>query len=783
MATLTELQAFANQTTFDIPFIDYQVGVAPSITRFTDYHTLPSSGAAITYSASNNTVYVTGDNVVVSGFDFSGTTVVVNGNNVTVKNDKFDASYGYYALTQSTGYSGLVIDHNTFDGLKLNKDYARFINSNSGKVTITYNQFLNAPSDAVALTNGIVDHNYFSGSGYESGAHADAIWVPNTTGSVQITNNFVDSRKTADAIVIPNTAVQVNAEFGAIHNVTVGGNVLLGGTYTLDVSSKNGVMPIDTVSVTNNFVAGGLYGDLYPVNQPADLVYTNNTAITIKGSIGPTVIPYAGITVTGTAGLSGEVLQGTGGGDHIFGHGNSDKIIGGGGRDYLFGGQGADVFVYKATSDSSGSQTDIISGFEDGIDTIDLSALGSDASGKVTAQTFIGAAAFSGKAGEVHQVQSGNSTWVELDVDGDEVADLRVELQGSHTLGSSSFVLAPAPPPPVPPVVTPPIIIPTALQPAIMTDNAGNLLVTSAQGVSSQVLTGGSGSDHLFGNGQNDQIIGGGGRDFLFGGAGADTFVYKAVSDSTADAGDVIAGFEQQFDKIDLSALATSGTALSFKGQAAFSGSKGEVHAVQSGSSTFVELDLDGDKKADLRIELFGAPSLTASNFNLGSGSTAPVQPVITPPPITLPDTSQIVQGTVGVIGETLAGGTASDHIFGHGNNDRIIGGGGRDFLFGGKGTDIFTYQSATDSPADGGDVIADFQDGFDKLDLHSIQGSGSPLNFIGTQDFNGIPGSLHVVQASASTFIEADLNGDKRADFRIELQGVHHLSSSNFLL
>ena len=794
MATLTELQSFADRTSFDIPFIDYQVGVSSSITTFTNYRTLPSSGAAITYNASNNSVYVTGNNLVVSGFDFSGTTVIVSGNNVTVRNNKFDAIYGYYALTQSTGFSGLVVDHNTFDGLKLDKDYARFINSGVNKITITYNQFLNAPSDAVALMNGVVDHNYFSGAGYQTDAHADAVWVPHTTGPVQITNNFIDSRKTVDAIVSPNTTVMVNNEFGDTHNVTVNGNVLLGGSYTVDVSDKIG-LPIDTVSVSNNFIASGLYGDLYPINQPADLVFRNNNAVTISASIGPTLIPYVGQTIIGTAGLVGEILQGTGGGDHIFGHGNSDRIIGAGGRDIIFGGVGADAFIYQAVSDSTAGQTDIISDFEDGLDKIDISALGTDAAGKTVAQSFIGSAAFSGRAGEVHQVQSGNSTWVELDVDGNKTADLRVELLGTHSLTSANFVLAPATL--TPPVVTPPIVTPTVptkpgVQPTVSTDASGNLLVIGTAGASGQVLTGGAGADHIFGNGQNDQIIGGGGRDALFGGKGADIFVYRSVNDSLADSGDVIADFEDGLDKIDLSALASAGTSLTFTGSAAFSGSKGEVHTVQASNSTFVEIDLDGDKKADMRMQLFGAHSLTGANFVLG-GTSVPPTPVVTPPvvvpppvvvtPVSLPDAGRLVQGTFGRVGETLAGGTGADHVFGHGDQDRIIGGGGRDSLFGGKGADFFVYQSVSDSLADSGDVIADFEDGLDKFDLHALGTASAPLSFLGSQAFNGAAGSIHAVQSGASTFIEADLNGDKSADFRIELLGVHRLSASNFLL
>ena len=64
-------------------------------------------------------------------------------------------------------------------------------------ITIEDNTFLNSPADAIAIQQGVVTGNYFSGEGYVTGAHGDAIYVPDTTGPITITNNFIDETPNA----------------------------------------------------------------------------------------------------------------------------------------------------------------------------------------------------------------------------------------------------------------------------------------------------------------------------------------------------------------------------------------------------------------------------------------------------------------------------------------------------------------------------------------------------------------------------------------------------------
>lgn len=131
--------------------------------------------------------------------------------------------------------------------------------------------------------------------------------------------------------------------------------------------------------------------------------------------------------------------------DQLRGGAGADRLTGGAGRDVLIGGDAAggfpgdgaaDTFVFETVSDSAagGATRDIIRDFEQGLDLIDLSAID-------PGLTFVGAAAFSGTAGEVRSFVVNGNTVVRADVDGDGAADLEIFVNGALTLTASDFVL------------------------------------------------------------------------------------------------------------------------------------------------------------------------------------------------------------------------------------------------------------------------------------------------------------------------------------------------------
>ena len=140
------------------------------------------------------------------------------------------------------------------------------------------------------------------------------------------------------------------------------------------------------------------------------------------------------------------MLSGLGGDDRLSGGDGNDTLIGGVGRDILRRRRGcSDTFRYL-----SASETGATAGRATGSPTsrrrhrqIDLAAIDANSVGGTANDTFsfVGAAAFSGTAGELRARAAGSNTLVSGDLDGDAVADFQILLTGTQTLSAGDFLL------------------------------------------------------------------------------------------------------------------------------------------------------------------------------------------------------------------------------------------------------------------------------------------------------------------------------------------------------
>jgi subtilisin family serine protease len=171
------------------------------------------------------------------------------------------------------------------------------------------------------------------------------------------------------------------------------------------------------------------------------------------GNVGPAGLIVNGsslaagesIRLDGSAVLGGSLrLFGGGGADELIGGAAGDFLQGGAGGDRLAGGGGRDLFQYRSADESNGAAPDQVLDFTAGADLVDLSKLDADSvlDGD-QAFGFIGAASFSGKAGELRsKFDDALGAWrVEADVDGDGVADLLILVQSPAALGAGDFLL------------------------------------------------------------------------------------------------------------------------------------------------------------------------------------------------------------------------------------------------------------------------------------------------------------------------------------------------------
>jgi Ca2+-binding RTX toxin-like protein len=177
-------------------------------------------------------------------------------------------------------------------------------------------------------------------------------------------------------------------------------------------------------------------------DEVENLSFNGSGAFHGTGNALDNLIAGGGAADTLEGGAGADELRGGGGSDTLVGGDGDDLIVGGGGCDTLAGGAGADQFRIGAFESGSGASADRILDFAPGEDVIDLSGMDADsATAGDQAFTFVGAAAFSGAAGELRYAFDGTDTWLQGDTNGDGFADFEIVLSGEVTPLTGDFLL------------------------------------------------------------------------------------------------------------------------------------------------------------------------------------------------------------------------------------------------------------------------------------------------------------------------------------------------------
>jgi serralysin len=140
------------------------------------------------------------------------------------------------------------------------------------------------------------------------------------------------------------------------------------------------------------------------------------------------------------------------------------------------------------------------------------------------------------------------------------------------------------------------------------------------------------------------------------------------------------------------------------------------------------------------------------------------------------------LQGNAG--NDSMNGRGGNDVLIGGSGNDALYGSSGADALYGSSGADMFRFGSVTDSLPTARDTIKDFVRGIDHIDLRSIDANtkvagNQAFSFIGRSAFTGGAGQLKF----ASGVLSGDVNGDKIADFAVNVTGLTTLYKTDFYL
>ncbi len=494
-------------------------------------------------------------------------------------------------------------------------------------------------------------------------------------------------------------------------------------TYTVTVVPDNGTLALSSVALgaSDSFTLADIQGGL--VSYTHDGTETTSDAFTFSlsdgtNSGGPHTFDFTIVL--------DQVLIGSSGPDTIDGGYGDDTIAGGAGADILTGGAGNDEFVYTSLADSrTGDGVDAISDFNTGEDTIRFSGLSAHADffyrGVGDATLFT--------TGSFAQARLDGSYLV-VDVDGDGIEDMRIEMSGPPTLAQGDFIWIPIPSSPG----SDPDNWETLAQAEVLgggtpnyawftdqgfqilagDDNANSGLTLGA-GTEKHAIFGYAGNDiinaslnsadhYLYGGAGDDSITGGAGADTILGGSGNDAIQYLAGESAAGESIDGGGGTDTLFStdaNMDFSQTTilgievisvASGQTLTFGSNA--SGQSWEIRGPAAATDEALSVVL-GDTGES--VDLSG---LTFNYFEQGTWGNDQVlitggagnDTVLGPNYLYGAD----IQGRGG--NDTLQGGTGNDTIDGGADNDDLRGGGGTDSLLGGGGDDSIDGGAGNDT-------------------------------------------------------------------------------------
>jgi serralysin len=251
-------------------------------------------------------------------------------------------------------------------------------------------------------------------------------------------------------------------------------------------------------------------------------------------------------------------------------------------------------------------------------------------------------------------------------------------------------------------------------------------------------LFGGAGIDQLFGGLGNDLLDGGTGGDVMFGGAGNDTYVIDNAGDNYAE------------------------------------GVGGGIDLVRSSISHVLHANTEN-------LTLTGALAINGIGNVLNNV-------------ITGNNAGNALRGLDG--GDRLIGANGNDSMDGGTGRDVLFGGLGRDVMIGGADSDTFVYSSLAESTVGVNRDVLSFSGSLahpndhDVINLRNIDANSTVAGnqaflFQGLVPFTGAPGDLiySVDAAHGRTIVEGDVNGDKKADFQIEVRGTVFFQADDFIL
>lgn len=357
-------------------------------------------------------------------------------------------------------------------------------------------------------------------------------------------------------------------------------------------------------------------------------------------------------------GTSNDTLRGHG--HRLLGGNGDDTLIADGGNNLLAGGQGKDKFILGATKEPFEDVTeDTIVDFQQGVDKIDVSALGISNFSQILALTdnFVG----------------GDGSGVSIEIwTGGTLRKIAIKDIYRENLKSTDFIYS------------------TGGARELYGKSGTDTLLGSSHADKLHA----NGSDKLFGGNGNDTLYSSSGDVYLHGQSGDDFFV---ISDRTGYSRTTIHDFMPGTEKIDISAWGIT--------------SFGQLMAALDmyGQSAYINANYN-NMEYSLTLRNVRKDLLAASDFIFSTGGDFPKVGTDNDDKLFASDR-----------GDTLDGKDGDDGLYGGRGADILIGGDGRNTFYGGAGKDTFVIVDRESGLYETKNIILDFTKGSDKIDVSAL--------------------------------------------------------------
>ncbi|WP_341486491.1 hypothetical protein [Pararhizobium sp. A13] len=216
---------------------------------FPDASTTGVSVGALTQY--NGTYYVTEDNANISNLEVHGN-IVIEAKNVTMTNIKLVSETPWHALRVMDDATGFTLQDSEIDGA------GSTVNAIYGAGTFLRNDLHDMDNGINVVGPSDIRDNYIHDFRGGADAHYDGVEINGGGGhDINVIHNTIINAHTQ------TSAVMMNNEFGGLSNITVEGNRLSGGGYTVYLDGRKGGGTVDdaSIKIINNQIGNGYWGD------------------------------------------------------------------------------------------------------------------------------------------------------------------------------------------------------------------------------------------------------------------------------------------------------------------------------------------------------------------------------------------------------------------------------------------------------------------------------------------------------------------------------------------